>query len=93
MGLKLFGADKYYLSKGKNPCCAGCDFWITDEYGIVGECNKSALVSAKERHSLLGKNIKGLSIDLSSDAGHILTKRDYKCGNFKDSFNWEEHGL
>mgnify|MGYP003365641348 CR=1 FL=1 len=75
--------DNFYKQNGK--CCAGCDHWgwIT---AMIGECGKSPLVSASERISLL--NIEGLSLDVG--AGKIMTERDYCCGNFIDTYDWEE---
>ena len=74
-------ADSFYWRNG--PCCAGCDWWARVN-SLVGECRKSAPVSAAERGAVLG--IEGCS--LVSGAGHILTPREHHCGDFKDDFDW-----
>lgn len=73
--------DRFYFSNG--PCCAGCDWWRSIG-AVVGECTRSAPVSAKERLALIG--IEWSSLRLG--AGHVLTKSDHKCGEFKDEFDW-----
>jgi len=70
--------DHFYKKNG--PCCAGCDWWRYHNSSI-GECTKSAPVSASERLSMIG--IESLSGDIG--AGHILTKRDHLCGDFVDT--------
>jgi hypothetical protein len=75
-------ADKFYFENGE--CCAGCDYWERHN-SIVGECKKSAPVSEKERLGYL--RMEGMSINIG--AGHVLTKRGDKCGDFKDVFDWE----
>lgn len=74
--------DKFYIKNGK--CCAGCDYWRHDG-SVVGECTNSKILPSHERASLL--NFKEVSLCLG--AGHALTRRDYVCGQFKDTFNWE----
>lgn len=77
-------ADRFYVAHG--PCCAGCDWWHHGS-SIIGECRKSAPVSAEERYSMV--DMGWLSWRLRDpDAGHILTNRDHHCGDFKDSFDW-----
>ena len=75
--------DSFYRQNG--PCCAGCDHWQWHN-SAVGDCTKSAPVSASERHSMLG--MQSCSTELK--AGHILTKRDHVCGDFIDTYNWKE---
>ena len=70
--------DKFYKDNG--PCCAGCDWWRWYN-SVLGECTKSAPVSAEERHAML--NMEFCSMQLG--AGHILTRRDHLCGDFIDS--------
>jgi hypothetical protein len=73
--------DRFYFERG--PCCAGCDWWRSLN-SIAGECTRSAPVKPKERYAMLG--IQGSSI--LPTAGHVLTKRDHFCGDFKDEFDW-----
>lgn len=77
-------ADRFYMEHG--PCCAGCDWW--SHIGLlIGECRKSAPVSAEERHSVV--RIEWTSYRLRErEAGHILTNREHHCGDFKDAFDW-----
>ena len=75
--------DKFYFAKGK--CCACCDYWRTNGIGITGECTNSKIISSKERLGFLGW--RNCTLDIG--AGHAITRRDYVCGQFKDSFNWE----
>ena len=70
--------DDFYKKNG--PCCAGCDWWRYHN-SVIGECIKSATVGGEQRHSMLG--IENCSMTL--EAGHILTKRDHLCGDFKDT--------
>jgi hypothetical protein len=80
--------DKFYLSRGKKPCCAGCDWWRFYN-STTGECTKSAPVAGSERWSLVGLvNISG-----NSPPGHIMTNRDYSCGDFIDTFDWSKRGV
>jgi hypothetical protein len=69
--------DRFYLENG--PCCAGCDWW-RHVNSLVGECSRSAPVSGSERLAMLG--ITGSS--LSIGAGHVMTRREHRCGEFKD---------
>ncbi len=81
--------DRYYRTLGK-PCCAGCDHWRWYN-AATGECVRSAPVSANERLSFLG--MEGLTVSSRHfPAGHILTNRDYVCGEFVDSYDWNEEG-
>lgn len=74
--------DKFYMKNGK--CCAGCDHWR--HFGsTVGECANSKIVPENERASML--DFKNITYDIG--AGHALTKRDYVCGQFKDTFDWK----
>lgn len=76
--------DKYYrVHKQGKPCCAGCDHWRWYNI-VVGECTKSAPVSAHERWSMIGIR----SASLHDDAGHIMTPRDHSCGDFIDTYDW-----
>ena len=73
--------DRFYFQHGQ--CCAGCDWWGAIS-SLVGECTKSKIVPGKERQNMLG-------IEWSSHrfkAGHAITNRSYKCGQFKDEFDW-----
>lgn len=78
--------DRIYWKSG--PCCAGCDWWRSIS-ALVGDCTRSAPVSGEERMHMLG-------ISHSShrfEAGHIVTKRDHHCGDFKDDFDWSSLSL
>ena len=74
--------DQFYWRNG--ACCAGCDHW---EYinSLIGECKAAAPVSGAERLAMIGVGRSSLQ----SDAGHVLTKRNHKCGAFKDDFDWQ----
>lgn len=69
--------DRFYLKNG--PCCAGCDWW-RHVNSLVGECSRSAPVSGSERFAMIG--ITGSSLPV--DAGHVMTPREHRCGEFKD---------
>lgn len=76
--------DAFYAKNG--PCCAGCDWWRWVN-SLVGECTKSAPVSASERWGMFG--VSGCSMQLT--AGHIMTPREHVCGDFKDEENGERN--
>lgn len=65
--------------KANGPCCAGCDWWRFYN-SLVGECIRTVPISGIQRFAMLG--ITGASLD--AGAGHIATKRDHICGEFKD---------
>jgi hypothetical protein len=44
---------------------------------------KSAPVPAGERWALIG-----LKFNTWTGAGHVVTPREHKCGDFKDNFDW-----
>ena len=69
--------DDFYLKHGK--CCAGCDWWRWHN-SVAGDCTRSAPVSGRARYAMLG--IHGCSLPL--EAGHVMTRRDHVCGEFKD---------
>lgn len=69
--------DAFYKKNG--DCCAGCDWWHWIN-SVVGNCTKSDPVSERERLGML--NIENCSLNVG--AGHVLTKRDHVCGDFKD---------
>lgn len=73
--------DRYYLEHGQ--CCAGCDWWRALN-SAAGECSKSAPIPGRNRYAMLGMH--GASLPM--EAGHALTKRDHRCGDFKDEFDW-----
>ncbi len=73
--------DSFYFKHG--PCCAGCDWWRSQN-SVYGECRKARIVPGLERGDMLG--ITNCSMRIP--AGHPLTKRDYHCGQFKDTFEW-----
>ncbi len=77
--------DRFYINHGK-PCCAGCDWWRFFN-AVVGECSKSAPVSAEDRIGMLNIQLSSCNID----AGHIMTKRDHVCGDFIDTYKWPEN--
>lgn len=76
--------DDFYFANG--PCCAGCDFWQWHN-SAVGDCTKSAPVSAEQRFSMISPDASILP-----SAGHIVTPRDHWCGDFKDGFDWAKIG-
>lgn len=73
--------DRFYMTNG--PCCAGCDWWSYAN-SVTGECRRSAPVGGAERIAMLG--ITGCSLPLA--AGHVMTRREHHCGEFKDTFDW-----
>lgn len=73
--------DRFYFQRG--PCCAGCDWWQSIN-SLVGDCTRNAPVSGSDRWAVLG--IHGSSAP--ADAGHVVTRRDHVCGDFKDEFDW-----
>lgn len=75
--------DAFYRKHG--PCCAGCDWWRFHN-SVVGECTKSAPVSAAERTAMIG--IESPTMDIG--AGHVLTRRDHYCGDFIDTHDWAQ---
>ena len=77
--------DRFYFQHG--PCCAGCDWWRSFN-SATGECTKSAPVSAEERWAMLGMS----NASLNTGAGHVVTRREYLCGEFKDEFDWSSLG-
>lgn len=74
-------ADTFYWRNG--PCCAGCDWWANIN-SVCGNCTRYAPVSGHERTAMLGMKFNSAP----PGAGHILTNREYRCGEFKDSFDW-----
>lgn len=76
--------DRFYMQHG--ACCAGCDWW--HHYGsVLGECRRSAPVSAEQRYSMAQMD-RLTFLTLDESAGHIVTNREHHCGDFKDSFDW-----
>ena len=73
--------DTFYWMNG--PCCAGCDWWRSSN-SSVGECRASKPVPAAERWAMTGIT----NCSLNTGAGHIITLRDHRCGDFKDDFDW-----
>lgn len=76
--------DRQYVENG--PCCAGCDWWVSVN-SLVGECHKSAPVSAEQRYSMVRMDWHTYRFR-DQNAGHILTNREHKCGDFKDDYDW-----
>lgn len=74
--------DRFYWSF-RGPCCAGCDWWGYLNL-VAGQCTRSAPVAAEGRWALLGV----AHHSLPPEAGHVMTPRDYVCGDFRDSFDW-----
>ncbi len=75
--------DHFYIENG--DCCAGCDWWRHIN-SVIGECIKSSPVSGPERSSIFGL----LSNPCLNESGHPLTRRDHYCGDFKDSYDWDD---
>lgn len=77
--------DSMYADIG--PCCAGCDWWRS-AYFQAGECTRSAPVSGNsERWYLVMGEVT--FFDLPETSGHIMTPPQYRCGEFKDTFDWQ----
>lgn len=74
--------DEFYAKHG--PCCAGCDWWKWLN-SMIGECHKSAPVSGHERTAMIGMRVTSLPLE----AGHVMTRREHHCGDFKDEFDWD----
>lgn len=70
--------DDFYRRTG--PCCAGCDFWRWHN-SVVGDCTRSAPVSGADRIAMLGMDFSSLD----PGAGQVMTRRDYHCGEFRDT--------
>jgi hypothetical protein len=70
--------DAFYKRHG--PCCAGCDWWRWHNT-LVGECIRAAPVSGTERLAMIGVTGSSLAIG----AGHIMTRREHICGEFRDA--------
>lgn len=75
--------DRFYHQYGK--CCAGCDHWRWLN-SSVGECTRTAPVSGEERMKMLGMR----SLSQPAEPGHIVTRRDHVCGEFVDTYDWED---
>lgn len=74
-------SDQFYVKNG--PCCAGCDWWVSAN-SVAGDCTRSAPVPGIERMAMLGMRLVGHG----PAAGHIMTPREHRCGDFKDEFDW-----
>lgn len=77
--------DEFFWRNG--PCCAGCDHW-SSEAGDIGECYSAAPVSGIDV-------LKSLDIDWCSyipPPGQPYTRREYRCGEFQDTFDWPSLG-
>lgn len=77
--------DAFYKKHG--ACCAGCDWWRWHN-AVVGECVRTAPVSGAERFAML--SVTGSS--LAPEAGHIMTRRDHVCGEFRDTDSQTPNG-
>lgn len=75
--------DRFYHEHGN--CCAGCDHWRWHN-SLVGDCTRTAPVSAKERFSMV---LDAQSLSIEPEAGHIITGRDHVCGEFVDTYDWD----
>lgn len=73
--------DRFYWSRG--PCCAGCDWWHSHN-AVAGDCTKSAPVSGERRAAMIDVHPIGWALD----PGHVVTRREHVCGDFKDEFDW-----
>ena len=74
--------DTFYWQHG--PCCAGCDWWQHIN-SVCGECTKSSPVAGHERTAMLGLKFSSIC----PGAGHVMTNREHRCGEFMDSFDWK----
>ena len=77
--------DRFYIQTGQ--CCAGCDWWHHGS-SVIGECRRHAPVPGEQRIAMLGMQ----SASLVLEAGHVLTRRDHHCGDFRDGFDWASLG-
>lgn len=77
-------ADRFYVTHG--PCCAGCDWWHSDS-ALIGECRRSAPVSAEHRHRMVAPMWNTITFG-ASEPGHLVTRREHRCGDFQDDFDW-----
>jgi hypothetical protein len=73
--------DRFYFKNG--PCCAGCDWWRSIS-SQAGECTRSAPVPEEQRLAMLDIDWCSKSVG----AGHVITRREHLCGDFKDEFDW-----
>lgn len=73
--------DTFYWKTG--PCCAGCDWW-QHLNSRAGNCTRSAPSAAKDRAAMLGMD----NVSIHVGAGHAMTPREHRCGEFKDTFDW-----
>ena len=73
--------DKFYWENG--PCCAGCDHWESDA-GMIGICTSAPIVSGEQ----VLKSIGITSCTYTPRPGHPYTEASFKCGSFKDEFEW-----
>lgn len=81
MGQSQEHIDRFYMLKGS--CCAGCDWW-QHLNAVAGLCTRSAPIAGPERAAPIG--IERAS--LNPGAGQAITPRDYRCGEFADTFDW-----
>lgn len=73
--------DRFYWSNG--ACCAGCDWW-RHHNSTYGDCMRTAPVAGADRWAMIG----GDNFSLPLGAGHIVTPRSHRCGEFADTFDW-----
>lgn len=73
--------DEFYHQNG--PCCAGCDWWHSFN-SRAGECHRTVMIPGADRGAPLGVTGSSLAIG----AGHVMTRREHVCGEFKDKFDW-----
>ncbi|WP_426032677.1 hypothetical protein [Cypionkella sp. TWP1-2-1b2] len=74
--------DALYWEFG--PCCGGCDHWDSSE-GLTGGCSANGLVSGADV-------LRSMDISFSSympPPGFPATKAKFRCGKFKDDFDWQ----
>lgn len=80
-------ADSFYNEHG--PCCSGCDHWSPLRGAEAGECLKSQLM--ERRIAIQNIGINSASDELNKGVSHAITKKDYLCSNFVDTYDWGEH--
>lgn len=77
--------DTAYWKNGQ--CCAGCDHWCSD-MGLLGECRAGEILSGHD----IAKSMGWKWYSWTLPPGYPQTKALYKCGLFKDDFDWQSLG-
>jgi len=74
--------DRIYWAHGQ--CCAGCDHWESN-MGLSGFCTGAGIVSGADvMRSVVGDGF----CSYTPPPGFPMTKARFKCGLFRDNFDW-----